>query len=381
MRFSGRIAWTSRAGRVEPVPVAARVALALLDRRALLWLLWLIAGGLLLIVALMGGVAAVQQSSSSATAGPSSLALADIPAAYLGAYEAAGAKYGIDWAILAGIGEVECDHGRNPDPSCSVPGAENSAGAGGPMQFLAATWAQYGVTPSGQPAPAAGRWNYLDAIDSAANYLRASGAPGDYYHAIWVYNHAGWYVSEVESWAAKYRAAAATAIPVGTVVPGSVARIDPSSGDAIPAAGEPPVVQQMILAGDRIINTSYSTERTAEMLTSVMGSYDCSGSTDFILYNAGLGGPDVDVGGGVAGDSSLLESWGAPGPGKWVTVFANSGHAFIEVAGIVMDTAWYAPVQPSSPSSGPRWQPASIIPAQIGGDQYGGFVERHPPGL
>lgn len=64
-----------------------------------------------------------------------------------------------------------------------------------------------------------------------------------------------------------------------------------------------------------------------------------------------------------------------------MTVFANSGHAFIEVAGIVMDTAWYAPVQPTTPASGPRWQPASIIPTQTAGDHYGGFVERHPPGL
>ncbi len=363
------------------MPVAARIALALLDRRALQWLLWLVAGGLLLLVALLGGLAAQQSASGPTAAGPSATAIADIPGNYLAAYQAAATKYGLDWAILAAIGKVECDHGRLADPSCSVPGAENSAGAGGPMQFLGGTWAQYGVTPSGAPAPAVARWNYLDAIYSSANYLRASGAPGDYQAAIFVYNHASWYVAEVEQWAAKYRAAAVTAIPVGTVVHGSVARIDPSSGDAIPAAGEPPVVQQMILAGDKIINTSYSTERTANMLTTVMSSYDCSGSTDFVLYNAGLGGPAVDVGNGVAGASSLLMSWGAPGRGKWVTVFANPGHVFIEVAGIVMDTAWYAPVQPTSPASGPRWQPASIIPAQTAGDHYGGFVERHPPGL
>ena len=197
------------------MPVAVRVAIALLDRRALQWLLWLIVGGLLLLVALLGGLAAQQSASSPPAAGPSATAIADIPANYLAAYQAAAAKYGLDWAILAGIGYVECDHGRNPDPSCSVPGAENSAGAGGPMQFLAGTWTTYGVTPSGHPAPAVARWNYLDAIYSAANYLRASGAPGNYYAAIYAYNHAGWYVAEVEAWAAKYRAAAVTAIPVG----------------------------------------------------------------------------------------------------------------------------------------------------------------------
>jgi hypothetical protein len=46
-----------------------------------------------------------------------------------------------------------------------------------------------------------------------------------------------------------------------------------------------------------------------------------------------------------------------------------------------MNTAWYAPVEPTVPGSGPRWQPASTIPAQYAGDQHGGFVQRHPPGL
>ena len=49
------------------------------------------------------------------------------------------------------------------------------------------------------------RWNPADAIYGAANYLRASGAPGNYKAAIYAYNHAWWYVEEVESWAAKYR--------------------------------------------------------------------------------------------------------------------------------------------------------------------------------
>ena len=82
-----------------------------------------------------------------------------------------------------------------------------------------------------------------------------------------------------------------------------------------------------------------------------------------------------------AEDSTQLESYGQPGPGPWITVYANSGHAFIAVAGIVMNTAWYAPVNPTVPDSGPRWQPASTIPAQYAGDQYGGFVQRHPEGL
>lgn len=359
--------------------VAARVALGLLDRRALQWLIWLLAGGLLLLVLLLGGLAG-QQSPPATEAGPSAEALADIPGPYLAAYQAAAAKYGIDWAILAGIGRVECDHGQDPDPSCNTPGAENSAGAGGPMQFLAGTWQSYGVQPSGQPATASERWDYLDAIYSAANYLRASGAPGDYHDAIWAYNHADWYVSEVESWAAKYRAAAAAAVPVAGVVPGSVARIDPSSGDAIPAAGEPAAVQQMILAGNEIIGFPYvyggGYSAAAMSLTDPQpdgGGYDCASSVSYLLHAAGLLAS--------AEDSSELEGWGDPGPGRWVTVYANSGHAFMSVGGIVMNTAWYGPVEPTSPSSGPRWQPASTIAKQIAGDSYGGFLERHPAGL
>ena len=82
-----------------------------------------------------------------------------------------------------------------------------------------------------------------------------------------------------------------------------------------------------------------------------------------------------------AEDSTQLGSYGQSGPGAWITVYANSGHAFIAVAGIVMNTAWYAPVEPTVPDSGPRWQPVSTIPAQYTGDQYGGFVQRHPQGL
>ena len=49
-------------------------------------------------------------------------------------------------------------------------------------------------------------WNPADAVFSMANYLRASGAPGDYRTAIFAYNHAWWYVDEVMSWAQRYRA-------------------------------------------------------------------------------------------------------------------------------------------------------------------------------
>ena len=134
---------------------------------------------------------------------PSAFARADIPAAYLALYRAAGARFGLDWTILAGIGRVECDHGRDPAPACTVEGRLNFAGAGGPAQFLVSTWSRYGISATGTGVP--DMWNPADAIFGMANYLRACGAPGDYPQAIYGYNHAWWYVADVLSWARRYR--------------------------------------------------------------------------------------------------------------------------------------------------------------------------------
>ncbi len=111
--------------------------------------------------------------------GASALALREIPPVTCALYQQAARRYGLDWAILAGIGKVECDHGRDPDPSCTSEGAVNSAGAGGPMQFIASTWAAYGVSGEGDGRP--DRWNPADAIycgrQLPARLGRAGGLP------------------------------------------------------------------------------------------------------------------------------------------------------------------------------------------------------------
>jgi cell wall-associated NlpC family hydrolase len=104
--------------------------------------------------------------------------------------------------VLAAIGKVECDHGRSPDPSCWAEGSVNQAGAGGPMQFLAATSAKYGIDADNDGV--ADRWDKADAIVSAANYLAASGAPENLNQAIYAYNHSQAYVQTVLAWAARY---------------------------------------------------------------------------------------------------------------------------------------------------------------------------------
>ena len=134
---------------------------------------------------------------------PSAFAREDIPPAYYALYRAAAARFGLDWTILAAIGRVECDHGRDPAPACTVEGQFNSAGAGGPAQFLVSTWRRYGISATDTGVP--DMWNPADAIFGMANYLRACGAPGDYPQAIYGYNHAWWYVADVLGWARRYR--------------------------------------------------------------------------------------------------------------------------------------------------------------------------------
>jgi len=169
--------------------------------------------------------------------------------------------------------------------------------------------------------------------------------------------------------------AAAAAGPL-TLTPGQTAQI--RNGIATAPAGAPQAVKLAIVAGNQIIDRPYLYGGGhGQPLTTIASSYDCSSATSYLLHAAGLFGTSPE-------DSTQLESYGQPGPGRWITVYANSAHAFIAVAGIVMNTAWYAPVQPTTPASGPRWQPASTIAAQYAGDQQagnGGFVQRHPQGL
>ena len=81
--------------------------------------------------------------------------------------------------------------------------------------------------------------------------------------------------------------------------------------------------------------------------------YDCSGSVSFALAHAGLlRGPQT---------SGALTAWGAPGKGKWITVYANAGHVFMVVAGVRFDTS-------GNRKTGSRWQkdmrpPAASSPA------------------
>jgi hypothetical protein len=131
----------------------------------------------------------------------------------------------------------------------------------------------------------------------------------------------------------------------------------------------PRAVQEAIWAGDEIRTKPYRALHYASHAR-LWPADDCSGSVSYVLYKAGLHSRVPDVSGG-------FDTWGERGSGQWITVFGSAGHAFVEIAGIVLDTAHYAGTMPSG--SGPRWQPASIIPSQLhDGNRY---FRRHPPGL
>src|SRR3954449_2871113 len=185
----------------------------------------------LLVATLMGGLAP-QGCGPATNFAPSSVALAGIPGNYLGWIRAAAPRYDLDWTVIAGIYSIETDFGRIDAPG--VRSGENFAGAGGPGQFLSATWQRYGVDGDGDGVK--DRYDPADAIPGTAYLLRQNGAPGDYGRAIFAYNHAGWYVDDVLSRAARYRGAAGVnPSAAGTFV--AVADIAPAAACASAATG------------------------------------------------------------------------------------------------------------------------------------------------
>jgi hypothetical protein len=363
-------------------------------------------GGLLLATALAAtatlsffGLAALRASAGAANAGtntgaaedaPTELARTAIPPEYLRLYLEAAHRYGLDWAILAGIGKVECDHGRDPNPACTREGAVNSAGAGGPMQFLAGTWARYGMDGDGD-----GRsdlWDPADAIYGAARYLKASGAPQDYRRAILAYNHASWYVEEVERWAARYRGERQTGAPPDLEasglaldaptptairpIPGERAELAPGDGHlALIPTGVPPPVQAMLIAGNELQELPYGPAGHPDPRG--VSSEDCSSTINYLLLRAGVR-PLAEI----LRENPLAQDylrWGQPGPGRWVTIYATtvpSDHVFAVIAGLRIDTSHHGTdVGPNRAQDGPRWRILDRIPT------WAHWSVRHPAGL
>jgi hypothetical protein len=349
----------------------------------------------LMVIASLLGVGTGSLENTPDSFGVSALASAEIPPLYLNLYQQAATHYGLDWTILAGIGKVECDHGRDPDPSCTKEGAVNSAGAGGPAQFLASTWAEYGVDADGKEPP--DRWDPADAIYGMANYLRASGAPGDYHKAIFAYNHADWYVAEVEHWASLYRGppsppqvgsegVAGDGLEVSSAywpgaglveaIAGTRAVLSPSNGHlALIPLRAPTVVQAMVIAGNELQDLPYGPDGHPDPLGAP--DEDCSSTVNYVLYRSGLRSISE-----ILRENPLAQDyvdWGDPGPGRWVTIYATTAptdHVFMVIAGLRLDTSHTGTdVGPNREEDGPRWRILDHIPT------WAHWSVRHPPGL
>ena len=190
-----------------------------------------------------------------------SLALSDIPPAYLALYmDAAQTCPGLPWGVLAGIGKVESDHGQSTAPG--VHSGANYAGAEGPMQFEPATFAQYAVDadPGSQLSP----YDPADAIYTAAAMLcangAASGTAAGIRQAVFAYNHSPPTSAEVLGWAARYTvpapsAAAATAIAFALRQVGKPYQWGAAGPDAYDCSGL--VYAAYAAAGIRIARTTF----------------------------------------------------------------------------------------------------------------------------
>jgi peptidoglycan hydrolase-like protein with peptidoglycan-binding domain len=150
-----------------------------------------------------------------------------------------------------------------------------------------------------------------------------------------------------------------------STAPTGKATINPD-GTATAPAGAPLLVQEVISAANQIIDKPYVYGGGHASFNDT--GYDCSGSVSYALHGANLlSEPE---------DSTQLETYGDSGPGKWITIYADSGHTWIVVAGIAFDTADYG--GPNIPAgTGPRWRSNPLGNLADGGD----YVVRHPAGL
>jgi len=145
--------------------------------------------------------------------------------------------------------------------------------------------------------------------------------------------------------------------PAGTapapLTPGQSAEYISESQASVPSSA-PPAVQAAIEAANSIATTPYIWGGGHGSFES--SGYDCSGAVSFALHGGGLLESPLD--------STGLETWGEPGPGQWITVYANAEHAWMIIAGLAFDTVG---------GPGPRWHPELV-------DSPEGFIARHPAG-
>jgi hypothetical protein len=156
----------------------------------------------------------------------------------------------------------------------------------------------------------------------------------------------------------------------GPEVPGDVAVLQ-EDGTAAAPANAPEQVKQAIWAANSLQQLPYRYGGGHNLKFDVSQGADCSGTVSFALKAAGL--LDTPL------DSGSLMKWGERGKGAWITVYTNPGHAYVEIAGLRLDTSvgtgTYAlrskkGIAATAFERGPRWRPWKRPGAA--------FKKRHP---
>jgi hypothetical protein len=313
--------------------------------------LWLLVGLLILMlgVAILSALGVDRGACAGAQA--SAAAQTAITPELMALYVRAEQRYGVPWSVLAAVNSIESAFGQNMGPS--------TAGARGPMQFMPATWRQYGVDGNRD-----GRRDIMepqDAIPAAARLLQANGAPEDLHRALFAYNHAAWYVDKV-------LALATTFANGGQPLIAACADVATGDGSAQAVFDAANALHAMAIP----YNYGGGHGTPARPGPGSDGPYDgldCSSAVSWVLQHAGVTLATLD--------STSFMAWGDPGPGRVVTIYANPTHVF---TGVLVDgrrryfgtSGFGHPEQ----GTGPAWFTRPVSSAYLAG-----FVQRHPPGL
>jgi len=157
---------------------------------------------------------------------------------------------------------------------------------------------------------------------------------------------------------ARLRATLVTGLPPAPTseTPGEQAKLNPDGTATVPASA-PGAVKKVIAAANQIAKKPYLYGGGHARFPQDRG-YDCSGSVSYALYGGRLLKTPMASGG--------FTSYGADGPGRWISTYAHGGHMYMVVAGLRFDTS-------GKRATGSRWQTAKRSPS--------GFTVRHPVGL
>jgi cell wall-associated NlpC family hydrolase len=247
-------------------------------------------------------------------------------------------------ASLSACGEAKVGSRADPAGSGSDAGAGGGLAGGGVGGLSSGTAKEVADPEEASSFPVSAAVHHAKAATPATAATVAAGAPSD-----------AEVRKELEQMQAVERTAKAARDDRLTPVPGG----ESIGGDGtIPIPSElPEAVQKVIAGANEIADFPYVFGGGHGSF--VDNAYDCSGSVSYALAAGGLLS--------VPETSGELEKWGVPGPGKYITVYANAGHTYMYVDGILYDTAGRSGAYAS------RWQ--------VTGVDNAGFVARHYPGL